>query len=768
MLPLFFFCLGMARHTIAINSFNTANKDLFQLTEYKNPPILVGQIIKAPEPNRSGTKVVVGLLEGILFGEKKPIQGKLELTIKNLHYSVLRPGDIIRFQPFLRKIENFKTPGVFDEKTYMALKGIGIRGYLSTLAKAEVIGHLQKTPYLNPIHYYLENFRHKIAIAMDDLFEDNIQGIAAALVIGQKSFLTLEARKLFKSAGLTHLFAVSGLHMALMAAGTGGVIYYLLLYWQWLALRMRVRKIAILIAAFSCLLYAGVAGFSPSAIRASTMFLALAASLYADKPYSHLHALSLSAWCLLLYNPLFLFSVGFQLSYAATFFIIFIADLLKAQKIEGIFIKKEGIKLFIITLVAYAATAPLVMYHFQRLSLAGPLMNLFFVPLISFTVLPILLIGTIFFPFSHVIASFFWSIAGFFIDSIYNILHLLPVKSFLFWYPRPWQWQIALSYMILLGIFIALTKFDNKNLSLVRPFFKGMLLFFIFFFLIPYERSFALKLQKDIQIHILDVGQGTCQVIVMPGGKTMVVDAGGFYWSKNMGTSVVGPFLRTLGVRKIDVLALSHPEQDHMGGMLGLFEQFPIEEFWSNQDQSETPTWHLLKEKIEKSDTKWTIWHEPAIRKFKEIEVNILPSQCLILSEDDLNNRSLLFHIIHKKFDILFTGDIEHEREKCLIEKGIKQVDTMVVPHHGSKTSSSLSFLETVKPQVAVVPVGYKNRFRLPNPNVLKSYHLIGTTTYRTDLDGTVTIKSNGSIFTVSTFSKSGFIKNKKYKWTAL
>ncbi len=752
-LLLFFFFLGWARYEVSINHFEQANSLLFDIAGSGRSSLWTGQIIRAPEPTAGGTRLTVGLLDNVFDSKNNRNYGIIRLTVKGLDYAVFGPGDLIRFNASLRKVENFHTPGAWDYETYMALKGIGVTGYVDSLAKIEIVGHASSSPHMNRLRYVLERMRYKTAIAMQNGLRTQGLGIAAALVIGQRGFLSDGARELFSKAGLGHLLAVSGLHMGLLAAGTGGMVYFFLVRWPWLALRIRVRKIAVAVSALSCLVYAGFAGFSPSALRAAVMFLFLAMAVYADKPMSPLHALSLSAWCLLLYDPLYLFSIGFQLSYAATFFILLLLSSLNQPGHGHALRKRRIVLLILVTATAFAATSPLTLYHFQRISTAGPLLNLLFVPAVSLTVLPLLLTGTLFSFFSEQMASVAWSAAGLLIKGMVDLLARLPLDFLTFWYPRPWQWQVILSYLLLLTIFLTL----NQSLKGVKRFhvflFPAVMIFCLFLATFPLQRAFALRHQGGLKFHVLDVGQGTCQVVLMPGGRVMVVDAGGLRSSLDVGKVVVAPFLRSLGVQKIDVLALSHPELDHMGGMAALFDQFPIAEFWTSQDHGRSPVWPALVEKAKQAGSKWVVWTRPGTREFGSAQVEVIPSKCTAIPFHDRNNRSLLFRLRFNGVEILLTGDIEHEREECLVRNGLRPVDVLVVPHHGSKTSSSTSFLEAVRPRIAVVPVGRHNFLGLPNGDVLRSYDLIRAEVFRTDLDGTVSIETDGRAFTVSTYN---------------
>ena len=748
------FCMmGFVRERIHQYSFDLENRQLFGMASSRNSsPVLIGHIIGSPEPVEGGSRFVLGVINRNDATENKPVYGKLRLTVKGLHYSVFQPGDLIRFKASLRRVRNFKTPGVWDYELYMALRGIGVTGYVDSLAKIEKIGHVGSSPYMSHFRYMLEKFRHKLVIALDEAFSGITKGVAVSLVTGQRGFLGSEVRELFVKAGLGHILAVSGLHMGLLAAGTGGIVYLILLRFTWLAVRYRVKKAAVALSAVACLAYAALAGFSPSAIRAAVMYAAFAAALYADRPFQPVHALVLSAWGLILYNPFYLFSISFQLSYLSTFFILLLLYTYKEAQISHNKLINKLYFLILITTVAYAATSPLVMYHFQRISLAGFVLNVLLVPLISFFVIPPLLAGASLCTTFPGLANILWAWSGHFMSWIMNFLSQLPLDNLTLWCPRPWQWQVALSYLLLFAVFVAKDVSKGSRWESFRVPLTMFALFALFFFSIPHVKSYALKIQRSLELHVLDVGQGTCQVLTLPGGQVMVVDAGGLRSTLDVGKAVVGPFLRSLGTTSIDILALSHPEHDHMGGMASLLRQFKVKEFWTNSDCAKIEYCKELVDEARKLGVKHVVWKEPAQRVIGQVWINILPPQCKDMVFSDYNNNSLVFHIRLGEVDMLLPGDIEHERERCLVENGVGNVEVLVVPHHGSKTSSSPVFLRTMNPELAAVSVGYNNFLGLPSSDVLRSYDLIKARVFRTDLDGTVTIRTDGRNVTTTTF----------------
>jgi competence protein ComEC len=238
----------------------------------------------------------------------------------------------------------------------------------------------------------------------------------------------------------------------------------------------------------------------------------------------------------------------------------------------------------------------------------------------------------------------------------------------------------------------------------------------------------------------------------IPRGKLVVMDGGGLrspYF--DTGERIVAPFIRKLGYRKIDVIILSHPEQDHMGGLAALVRQFSVKELWTNEDISRNLSWRQLIEACAHKGVYHRIWREYGTEHIGDVKLEIRPSiGCG--SARGKNGRSLVVEFVYEGHSILLTGDIGRFRERCLINDGIGHADVLLVPHHGSKTSSSIEFIRRVKPEIAIVPVGWRNSLGLPSPQVMQRYRDIGSHILRTDLDGTVCVKINDNRMSVDTY----------------
>lgn len=510
------------------------------------------------------------------------------------------------------------------------------------------------------------------------------------------------------------------------------------------------KKLATPLALIGVVIYAGLAGFSPSAVRAMVMILSFGAAFMIDRPQTPLNSLAIAAWALLIFNPLYLFDISFQLSFMAVFFLIMFSSYLKSvseykkgdgQKSFWIYIKA----FILVNLIATLATTPFVAWHFQRVCFfVGLLTNLLVVPLTSLVILPGLLFGTILLPFFPELASGLWQGVGWLLDYLVVFINFVSGWSWsAVWVPRPSILQVTLFYLSLGSL--AMTRHWKISRALAVMFFALLLS-------VSAHREWTLSHQQGLKLHVLDVGQGTSQVVELPEGKLMVMDGGGLrspYF--DVGERIVAPFIRHLGYRKIDIIVLSHPEQDHMGGLAALVRQFPVGELWTNEDISKNSSWKQLLETCAQRGVRHRVWREGGVEYVENVMLRVWPSTgCEGVRGH--NGRSLVVELDYGMRSILLTGDINRTREQCLLKEGLGPVDVLVVPHHGSKTSSSSEFVGQIRPEIAIVPVGWRNSLKLPNPQVLERYRNAGSNLLRTDLDGTVCVEINGNKISVDTY----------------
>ncbi len=741
----FIFLLGLFHERASEGRLFKEQALLLNLAEKGGEHVFTGIVSKSPVPSVAGCKTQVFVYTVDSPEGSRPVMERLYMTFKGISWMELEPGASLRFAARLFEIRNFKTPGALDIENHWLIRGIKVRGICGSSQKLITVPSKSGAPSVFLwIELKIEKLRHRIMKSIFFSFEkEDERAIAMAILTGERAWFTDQLRDSFGVSGLGHLLAVSGLHMALVAIFSVTFVRLLLSLSQWVLLNMNVRMISCGTAIFSCLTYAAIAGFSPSSLRSFFMVLLIGVSLVFGRLASMKNSLALAAICLLLISPFYLFDISFQLSFFVVFFLIHFSDHLM---FSGSRLRRWTKETMALSIAAFVFSSPLVAFYFQRFSILAVPLNFLAVPLTEFLLLPMLLMGlmpAICFPG---LPNPFWNMGERAIEV------LVKLSSF------STQIQGESSYIIppsIGQICLVAAIFLLLPLCRRKVFLRGVVLVCIIALAsLTGLRLYGNNTSKGLCLHVPDVGQGLCQILQMPGGKVMVVDGGGL-GSIDVGRAVVGPYLRRLGIRRIDILAISHPEQDHMGGVPTLLRQFDIGQLWLGQDDN--PSLGSWKETMEIARKR----HIPVRRWIRnarvvlpgDVSATILPCQgCQAIHSR--NSRCVVFRIGYKTRHILLPGDIDKWREKRIASSVSLVSDVLVVPHHGSRTSSSLPFLKAVSPGVAICPVGYHNRFHLPSKRVIERYERLDVPVFRTDVDGTIDVQiSEDEKIQVSSFT---------------
>ena len=397
----------------------------------------------------------------------------------------------------------------------------------------------------------------------------------------------------------------------------------------------------------------------------------------------------------------------------------------------------------------------MVLYHFHRLTTLGVLSNLIAVPVVGFLVLPAGLMAVCLLLASTSAAGFFLTLGSLGLKLIVILTVKLGSISWASFWPGGLRaWQVALAYVLLL---LPLVKYNRWYRFSIMVACSVVL---IFSWMFPNHFSSAKSL---LRVTYLDVSQGNSALVNFPGKGTMLVDGGGFRGSSfDVGRYVVAPYLWHHRIGRLDTMVLSHAHPDHYKGLRFVASHFPTEQFWHNQVFTDDPNFlGLMTTLAEKKVVCLGPGEISTPQKISGVEVQVLhPSRessriSRLPTDKELNNLSLVLRLRYKDVSFLFTGDIEKETEFQLARlPNLEPVDVLLVPHHGSRTSSSMPFLQRLKPRIAIISVGFGNPFRLPSTQVIDRYRALGVKIYRTDQHGAITISTDGHEIEVQTFIK--------------
>jgi competence protein ComEC len=727
---------------------------------------ITGTVCNDPEVAQNGRIRFVIMVESLqdIHNDAFPVVGKIRVTSVGELPSGFQPGDRISFPGKIRAIRNFYNPGGFDYERFMAFKTIFATSYVVS----DKIKLLERHHDQN-MKQQLSEARIKVATIIDMTHADEASAaVMKALVIGDRTGISKELREAFNKSGMGHLLAISGLHVGIVAS------FSFLLFSRFFSLSRTFLdhawtfKASALLSIVPVTLYGLLAGMSPSTQRAVIMISVFLMTFLIRRRQDSINTLAIAALAILIFHPPALFSISFQLSFTAVFAILF--GFSRMGKSETRFdthfpIQKKISAFFLASLFAILGSLPLVMYYFNQVSLVGIFANFILVPLIGFLVVPIGLISVFFLPFSQAISSIGFQAGGFFLSHAINVVHFFSnlafssVKTV-----TPSMLEISLYYLMTGYLFYFVThhrSIIDATKALINEGFrlKGPVIIISTLAMITaadisywiYTRFF----HQDLRITIVDVGQGNAAIVEFPGGKTMMIDGGGFYDNNifDVGERIIAPLLWQKKIKTVDTLILTHPDSDHLNGLLYIARHFNVKTVRTNGEPSQTvgyqefikiihekniqtPEFSALNKNFEVDGVNAYIFYPP--EDFIERKKNE--------SWRDTNSSSMVIKLEMGEFSCLFTGDIKAKSEAELLSISNDDLESLVLiaPHHGSKTSSTKNFLDSVKPETVIFCAGWNNRFNLPNEQVIKRYRKRDVRIFRTDYNGAVTIRTDG------------------------
>ncbi len=720
---------------------------------------LEGMIDRPPERSRGRTQLLLRSEKVVLSSRHIPVDGLLLVFLKE-EVPSLGVGDRLRLRCRLYPPRGFHNPGGFSYERHLAFDRIYTIGFLSEEGGWVKLGE----GFKNPVTLRVERWRDRIRYFLNRAATPPSSGIFKALVLGEQGDIPEEIKEHFILTGTAHLLAISGDQFGIVALLSFSLFLWVLKRSEFLLLSISVRKWAAGLTIPCVVLYAFIAGGGISVIRAAIMVITFLFSILLNRERNLLHTLALAAFLILIFSPPSLFDVSFQLSFLAVLSILYLVSrLLQELKQEEISVllktswKKNILKYMrlslLVTGVAILGTAPFVALHFNRFSPIGFITNLFIIPWVGFLIVPLSLTASIFSFFFIPFATLLVNINGFITLILLRVLAFFATLPFAsFFVSTPTVFEIVLFYS-----FLFLTAHFRKGKK-IRYLFVGLCI------------AFACDLaywnlkdsfQKDLKLTFIDVGHGDSILVEFPEGKKMLVDGGGLHEDRfDTGKNVIAPFLWKKKIRRIDMLVLTHPDPDHLKGLNFIASEFSIGQFWENGMETQSEPYLQLKETLRQKKIKPQSLNEETLSEIiNGVEVSVLnppawkAMQRKVLNPSDLNNSSLVLKLQFKNVSILLAGDIGKEAEGWMLRKGYPlRADILKIPHHGSISSSSPSFLDRVKPTYAILSVGERNIARLPHPDVLKRYERLGITIFRTDRHGAITVVTDGNDIKVRPF----------------
>lgn len=721
-LAAFIFFLGAYYFNLRISLIP---KDL--ITYSGTQQTLVGTIINPATIKNNRIIYDINVKNLIKDEECIKIRGKIRLsTDYDENQSILHSyGDIVKLTGKIKVPQGKRNPGGIDYRAYLLQKGISTTIYSREIEKID-------TQWVNPFIKLAFIMREKISGFYMKNLPSNLSSLQLGILLGIKDNIPKDMVKFLGNSGVLHVFAVSGLHVGIIY----GFLSHILKFFNFT--RISIFSITCGFLTFYCYMV----GLSASVIRATIMIIILMLGHVVDRESDSLNNLCISAAILLLINPLNLFAVSFQLSFAAVAGILLFFDIF--NKFFSKLPKYLGSSLAVIV-SAQILVFPFSAYYFNKVSLIGFLTNLLVVPIASLTLIIGFVIGLI----GLVMPSL-----GAFLIKIPNILLTVLQNTVLFSSKIPYSTLIVPDIspigFVLYFVFLFMV-FDTKIISgdkRLKRFSATLLFVLILVIIFPFHRG--------LEVVFLDVGQGDSIFIRTSRNKTVLIDGGGIpsYYNTDFdtGADIVEPFLYSLGLDHIDIIVFTHFDEDHSKGLLSLLNNIKVGTvIYGHPDDS--ALYREMENIVKERNLKTLRVKQGDEFYVDELEFRVLNPPSQNFQHKSSNDNSVVLKMVYKNFSFLFTGDLEIKGEQDLIKADFDlKSNILKVGHHGSFTSTSLDFLSKVKPDFAIISVGENNSFGHPSPEVLERLQSYEVTILRTDFHGAVIFKiwnNNVNIYTM-------------------
>lgn len=643
-------------------------------------------------------------------------------------FSDLKVGNILSLQGTINSFFHPGNPGQFDEFQYYRNQGIS---YLFYARRVSV-----EDPACRRADQWLCELRQVLYRQIMNCLPEEEGGVVAAMLLGEKCALTEEVRTLYQENGIAHILAISGLHISLI--GTG--LFFLLRRF------VMPMKPAALVTGGLLMMYGELSGFSVSAQRAVCMMLCLLAARFLGRRYDPYCALALSALIQLCIHPLVLFQSGFLLSYGTVLGIA-----LFVQRFQELAEKHQVIRKAVLgSLGIQFVTLPVLLFFYYEFNPYSVLVNLAVLPFVGM-ILALSAAGSAVSGI-HAVAGRFLYGGVHYILRMYHLIggwvRELPWAQITVGRPAPWRIVLyyALIFLWIAGTAVRAGREERKEDK--RRSAPGVILVIALCILFV-----PLPAAPGLSITNLDVGQGDCSCIRL-GSRTVLID-GGSSDVDRAGKYRISRYLKYHGIGSLDYIFITHSDSDHVNGIRELIEDHRHMGFnigtvvlpdIADKDEGYGELERICRTggmKVEK------------MKKGDSIHMGEAEFRCIHPYPDykwhTENDYSLVLALDYRQFHGIFTGDLEMAGEKEILDQ-VTEADYLKVGHHGSAGSSGEDFLKAVRPDIAVISAGRKNRYGHPAPETIQRLKRAGANIYCTMDSGAVTLETDGEKMAVSTY----------------
>jgi competence protein ComEC len=665
------------------------------------------------------------------------------------HIDAWLTGRRVRVPATLRRPSRYLDPGVPDQERALARRGTTLVG---TVKSGELVEVLARGGRIDEAMARVRLFaRHAIADAVGR-WNAQSGAIVAAIVIGDRAGLDGDVQTRLQEAGTYHVIAISGGNIAILA----GLLLGAFRMAGWLGRAAMLCAIAALVG------YARLVGGGASVDRATLMAVVYLGARAFDHRTPPANTVAVAAALLVAADPLSVADPAFILTFGATLAILLVVPIVVERKWPAAIL--VVVSMFAASVAAEAMLFPIGATAFSRITFAGLGLNFLAIPLMGvaqiagMAVVPIALIS------STAAASIGW-VAHLGASGLVRSADLVRYLPILSYRVAPPPWIIVVCYYGAGATWWVLWRrrvessgsAEARRRSLTRRAAALAAAAAALWILIDPRTLIAPHGDGLLHATFIDVGQGDSTLLVFPRGSTMLVDAGGLSMASSfdVGDRVVAPVIRRSGFRRLDFVALTHGDPDHIGGAASILTEFRPREVWEGIPVARSEALTALRVTTESRGARWVNVHATDHRSVDGVEVVVRHPIAPDWERQKVrNDDSIVLELRWRNVSILLTGDIGRVPER-IIAPGIQpaRIRVIKVAHHGSLTSSTAEFVNTIRPQIAVVSAGRSNHFGHPVPEVLDRYRAAGAEVFRTDRDGAVMIDTDGTSVNVHTFT---------------
>jgi len=674
------------------------------------PLVLVGEIASLPERRGDSLRFVFRIVErrpppragtGSDMAPSAALPARVRLSWYR-QAARLVPGERWQLRVRLRPPHGYRNPGGFDYEGWLFRHGLRATGY--------VLNHPDNRRLPSVPGRFLDRLRQELGAAVRTRLaaSSEVAALVQALGVGDRSGISAEQWRVLRRTGTAHLLAISGLHIGLLAAFAGGLSRCILLRLLPGALlgKAWASRLPILIAWVAAAGYAGLAGFSLPTRRALLMFSVLAAACLRRRRPAWDQAFCCALLAVLVADPLAPADAGFWLSFLAVAGILFGMAGRRPGAAPGRWLRMQ--------LLVSLALLPVLLAWFGGYPLLSLPANLLAVPWVTFLVLPAALAGIGLLPWLPAIAAIPLQFAAAALELLWPLLESLTALRWGLLQPPQPSWPALL--LAAAGVFMLCLPRG------VAPRALGFCCLLPALLPVPPRPA-----PGELHFALLDVGQGLAAV-ALTRNHTLVYDTGPRFSSGGDNARItLLPYLRSLGVQRLDRLVISHGDSDHAGGLESVLAEFPGTQVYSGTPGALPPP------VAAKPCRDGSVWDWDGVR-----------FEFLHPGDDDIllqgNDRSCVLRIAAQGQRLLLPGDLQAAGERALLARHRRRfrAELLLIPHHGSRTSSTIPFVTAVEPAHVLVPVGYRNRFRLPKPDIIARYARRGAIVRSTAKEGMI------------------------------